>query len=207
MLKLPDILIKKYEDLKPEIEKRLAEFKRKKGEDLFYELCYCICTPQTKARHAYSLETELRRLDFFNKPFDPSSLLRNPGRYIRFHNEKAKRILYSVKNFTIIKDMLNSSMTPQEKRMWLVNNFRGFGMKESSHYLRNIGYESLAILDRHILKHLVLCNVIDSIPKTVSIGKYLEIESRFLDFSALAGISMDKLDLLFWSYEAGLVLK
>ncbi|HPM34225.1 MAG TPA: DNA lyase, partial [Spirochaetota bacterium] len=47
-------ILKTYSIIKPEIEKRIAEFKliREKATDkeLFYELVFCIMTPQSKAK-------------------------------------------------------------------------------------------------------------------------------------------------------------
>ena len=66
---------------------------------------------------------------------------------------------------------------------------------------------NLAILDRHILKNLVVLGVIKEIPKSLTEKKYLEIEGKFEEFSKKINISMDELDLLFWSAEAGEVFK
>jgi len=89
----------------------------------------------------------------------------------------------------------------------LVKNVKGLGLKESSHFLRNIGYRGLAILDRHILKNLHKSNVINELPKTLTPKVYFEIEKKFKDFSREVSIDMDELDLLFWSMETGEVFK
>ncbi len=206
-MQLPDFLQEKYTGLKPAIQKRLAEFATVPEEDYFYELCFCVCTPQSKARSAYAVEQKLRASDFQNKPYDPTPLLRDPEHYIRFHNQKAARLLYAREFFPVIKEKLDSEETPEEKRLWLADNFKGFGMKESAHYLRNIGYRNLGILDRHILKHLVSCRVFDEVPKIGSRKAYMETEKKYLEFANNVKIPVDELDLLFWSYEAGEILK
>ena len=73
--------------------------------------------------------------------------------------------------------------------------------------LRNIGHENLAILDRHILKNLVRVGVLSHLPKTLTWKRYLAIERKFFKFALRIGISMDELDLLFWSMETGIILK
>ncbi len=88
-----------------------------------------------------------------------------------------------------------------------MQNVKGLGYKESSHFLRNIGYKNLAILDRHILKNLKDLRVIRYIPKSLNKNKYLEIEDKFQNFSKRINISMDELDLLFWSIETGEVFR
>ena len=95
----------------------------------------------------------------------------------------------------------------EELRGWLVDNIKGHGLKESSHFLRNVGRENLAILDRHILRCLNKLKVIDEIPKSLTKKKYLEIENRFREYGSKIGIKMDELDLLFWSMATGRVFK
>jgi N-glycosylase/DNA lyase len=88
-----------------------------------------------------------------------------------------------------------------------VKNVKGLGWKESSHFLRNIGYRDLAILDRHILKCLVRLSVLKNLPQTLTAKKYKEIEKIFLAFANEVGIPIDELDLLFWSLATGEILK
>jgi N-glycosylase/DNA lyase len=88
-----------------------------------------------------------------------------------------------------------------------VRNVRGLGWKEASHFLRNIGWHDLAILDRHILRNLVRHGVLRSVPATLTRSRYLAIERKFRQFAGAVGISMDELDLLFWSRATGEILK
>ncbi len=83
----------------------------------------------------------------------------------------------------------------------------GLSLKEASHFLRNIGARDLAIIDRHILTHLVACGVLRRKPRTLTARRYFAIERRFQRFSRDVGIPMDELDLLFWSKETGVILK
>jgi len=144
---------------------------------------------------------------FLENKFNPIELLADKNHYIRFHNQKAKRLLLLRENWFEIDKLIQSGLENIQKRNWLAENVLGIGMKEASHFLRNIGYRDLAILDRHILKHLLNCDVISEIPKTISKKKYLEIEQKFLLFSEKVNIKLDELDLLFWSEEAGEILK
>ncbi|MCP8310628.1 MAG: hypothetical protein L6N94_03925, partial [Candidatus Methylarchaceae archaeon HK01M] len=87
-------------------------------------------------------------------------------------------------------------------------NVMGMGMKEASHFLRNIGLgEGLAILDRHILKNLRDYDVINQIPKSITKKVYIDIEDKMREFSKRIDIPMDELDLLFWSEETGMIFK
>ena len=156
-------------------------------------------TPQTKARNADTVIKRLKALDFKNKNFDPVNYLTG----IRFHENKARYLLELKNKFDDIPFNLNSI----ELREYLVKNIKGLGYKESSHYLRNIGHKNLAILDRHILSNLKYFGVINDIPVSLSKKQYLEIENKFQEFSKKVNISIDHLDLLFWSMKTGEIFK
>ena len=90
----------------------------------------------------------------------------------------------------------------------MVDNVKGLGWKEASHFLRNIGhYEDMVILDRHILKNLLKHGAIDEIPETLTDKRYFEIEEKFKQFSKEIKIPVEEIDLLFWSEETGEVFK
>jgi N-glycosylase/DNA lyase len=92
-------------------------------------------------------------------------------------------------------------------RAWLVDHVKGLGWKEASHFLRNVGYRGLAILDRHILKNLRHHRVISVLPGALTASRYMAIEEKFRRFAGEIDIPMDELDLLFWSRETGEILK
>ncbi len=206
-IQLPDIFQEKYEKLKPLIRQRLDDFKNVSESKYFYELCFCICTPQSRASSAMAVQLELEKLGFLNNDLDPTPILRNNSNYIRFHNQKSKRLVLIKEQWIDIKAVLDSNLSGEEKREWLNNNINGIGRKESAHYLRNIGYLNLAILDRHILKHLVTCGVFTEVPNISTKSRYDSVSKQFLEFSNKVGIPMDELDLLFWAEEAGVILK
>lgn len=206
-MKLKKELIEHYKVNQINIKNRLHDFKNVKPEDYFYELCFCICTPQSKAKSALQVQNELMALDFFNNDLDVTQILRNPNFYIRFHNQKSKRLNLIKENWREIQTIINSKMSNYEKRDWLAENINGIGYKEAGHFLRNIGFENLAILDRHILRLLVECNVYEETPTISNKKKYHEVEQKFLEFSKIVGIPIDELDLLFWSYINGEIIK
>ena len=191
-----------------DIATRLEEFRAVPPEEYFYELLYCLLTPQSRAVHAEQVITKLRAAGFPEQDVDPAPFLRDPAHYIRFHNVKTGRVRALRSNWEEIESVLLSpDAGSASKRAWLVANVNGLGWKEASHFLRNIGHLDLAIIDRHILKHLAECNAIDGIPTTISRSKYLEIESRFTELARSFGVTLQELDLLFWSFEEGSVRK
>jgi N-glycosylase/DNA lyase len=196
-----------YGSRKREIRTRLTEFRRVPPSDYFYELVYCILTPQSSARNAATVVQLLRDYNFERREIDPTPVLRQKESYIRFHGTKAKRLQEIRKEFPTILQQLTDGSPSEKQRRWLVENVKGLGYKEASHFLRNIGHRNLAILDRHILKNLLRFGVIDVLPKNLTPKMYLEIENRFRLFAEKVGIPVDELDLLFWSMETGEVLK
>jgi N-glycosylase/DNA lyase len=83
----------------------------------------------------------------------------------------------------------------------------GIGMKEASHFLRNIGLRGLAIIDRHLLTNMVACGIFDEAPSVSTVSKYLDVEMRFAAYCEAIGIDMDEIDLLFWCAQTGHILK
>ena len=140
---------------------------------------------------------------FHQKTIDPFISIR----LVRFNRTKAKRLLKMKKQFPQIFKQLNQEKNTVALRFWLYKNVEGLGLKESAHFLRNIGHRNLGILDRHILKHLHHNNIIPELPKSLTEKRYLDIEQKFRKFSEQVNIPMDELDLLFWSMETGEIFK
>ena len=193
---------------KKAIRARLADFQSVSPSDYFYELVYCLLTPQSSAAHAEQAVTLLSSAGFDTNNIDPEPFLRRKECYIRFHRTKSRYLLRMKEQFPIIAIKLSEPVLSFELREWLVKNVTGLGYKESSHFLRNIGKnDGLAILDRHILRNLNHLGLIDSIPKSIGRKQYLEIEQRFSNCATMFGIAFDELDLLFWSMETGEIRK
>ena len=197
-----------YAERRPAIRRRLQDFANVPASQYFYELAFCILTPQSSAVNAEATIAELERDKFLQLGFDPVSHLRDPKHYIRFHNTKAKRLLAIRDGFgELLPHLRNRKLSPEAKREIVLEQVNGLGMKEASHFLRNIGVRGLAILDRHILRHLLRLEVIDKIPASLTTNRYLDIEARWKHFAEEIGISLDELDLLFWSMETGIIRK
>ena len=211
--KIP-ILLNSYFYKKNQISDRLKEFHEvlnKSDKRIFAELSFCICTPQSKAFTCWNAISKLmsNNILYYGSKEDINPFLRG----IRFHNNKAKYIVEARNFFTeqgqlAIKNKIKSFNDPLKLRDWLIKNIKGIGMKEASHFLRNIGLgDDLAILDRHVIKNLKGLGVIQTVPKSLSKKRYLEIESKMKAFSQMIGIPIDALDLLLWSNETGSIYK
>ena len=171
-------------------------FGKKDEEDAFYELCFCICSPQTTFSKNSNLNAELRKRNFF-KGFIPYEELQQLTIEVRFHHRKALFLLEANRDWSTIWYNINQdSTTDFTKRAWLVENVRGLGYKTASHFLRNaIGAEYFAILDTHVCKFLE-CTP----PKSSTM--YLLQEQRFLEIAEKLKLTPMELDLYIWSYYA-----
>ena len=200
-------LRKLYAERKDAILRRLDDFAAVPAAEYFYELVYCLLTPQSSAVNAAQAVEALRAADLYGSEIEPVTVLQRQSAYIRFHNTKAARLKEVKRIYPEIQAALADGMDARSLRLWLVGNVDGLGWKESSHFLRNIGRRNLAILDRHILKNLRRHRIIRALPTTLTPKRYLAIERRFARFAERIGITMDELDLLFWSRETGEILK
>lgn len=209
-------LIAYYNRIKPRIKRRISEFRSiiRSGndKDIFAELCFCILTANANAVKCHEAIKELSGCDLLAGA--PACRIRPKlkGR-ARFHNKKADYIVGARRLFKGGKCL--SAMVKSDKngiidiRDALVKDVKGYGYKEASHFLRNIGLGSdIAILDRHVLKNLKRYGVIDAIPGSVGARRtYIDIEEKMRSFSKDVGIPMDELDLLFWSLQTGFIFK
>jgi N-glycosylase/DNA lyase len=193
---------------KKAIRARLRDFERVPSSEYFYELAYCLLTPQTSAGNAEKAVRHLRQGGFQNAGIDPEPTLASKEHYIRFHKTKAKHLLMMKQNFPWVLDSIANASSSVELREWLVTHVKGLGYKEATHFLRNIGRnDGLAILDRHILRNLKRFGAIRTIPASLSRRRYFSVERRFMAFAERIGIPLDELDLLFWSMETGEIRK
>ena len=209
--KINDIYLAKQD----EIQSRLDEFKRvwheSNEKDIFAELIFCILTPQSRAKSCWNAVKKLLDRNLLLKGEANKIVKELSG--VRFKYRKAEYIIEARKLFTINGRI---SIRPKMKRFdeikgareWLVQNVKGIGYKEASHFLRNIGLgDNLAILDRHILKNLHLLGLIEEIPSSLSRKMYFEIESKMKKFASKINIPTNQLDLVLWFKETGEIFK
>jgi len=205
-------LMQLYNPVKPQIEARLMDFRHiwetASDEDLFRELVFCLLTPQSKAKTCWKAVQRLDQKCMMAEAMPAQISEELVG--VRFNLRKGEYICLARNMFSSrsLRAMLAEFAGPTAARVWLVENVKGLGYKEASHFLRNIGLgEDLAILDRHILKNLSLLGVIKEVPSSPTKKMYLEIERKMTAFSKEAKIPMGHLDLLLWYKEAGEVFK
>jgi len=197
----------KNSEISQVIQSRLEEFskiKEKNIEDIFVELCFCIMTANCGAEKCIEIH-DLIGDAFLN--LSEEGLIKKFKEYgYRFPNVRANYIIHA----RSCKEQLNAILFSSEDRLTLRNSLvktiKGLGYKESSHFLRNIGFNDYAIIDFHIVDLLEKYNLIEK-PKTMTKKKYHEIEEVLMSLGETLSLNMGELDLYLWYLETGKVLK
>lgn len=148
----------------------------KSSEEIFYDLCFCICSPQTTFKSNRKAIEKLTNWDFYEgcniTKTNTWTLkdIENAIKPVRFYKNKAKYLIEAKKEFPqilkIVKGDCWIETYPKDKKLtemdirflirnWLVKNVKGLGMKTASHFLRNLGDTELAIIDTHIIKYML----------------------------------------------------
>jgi len=199
------------------VKERLRSFKntgKSPTETWFSELCFCILTANTSADMGMRIQREITPEEFMTLS-EEELIERLHGLHARFYRMRGHYIHESQRIAPILKEKIIELAGPPGKstygseksaREWLVDNVKGFGYKEASHFLRNVGYENLAILDKHILRMMKRHELIHDIP-TMTPKRYMEIEERLRAFGEEVNLSMAELDLYLWYMATGTVKK
>ncbi|MEK6823894.1 MAG: N-glycosylase/DNA lyase [Nanoarchaeota archaeon] len=215
-------LINKIENLKKSEIKKIIDFRmnefsklgKSSSNEIFKELCFCLLTANFSAQGGIKIQNAVNDGFLTLSEEDLAKKLSALGH--RFPNTRAKYIFEAREYKNNIKEILRNFKNESEARNWIVKNIKGLGMKESSHFLRNIGYKNLAIIDFHIIDLLARNNLIDpegipsgKKPKSKSLApkKYIEIENLLRKIAEKTNLSLGELDLYLWYAETGKVLK
>ncbi|MEK6943557.1 MAG: N-glycosylase [Nanoarchaeota archaeon] len=178
------------------------------NERIFEELAFCIFTANNSAEEGLKSVDKVRNVLMKGSTYDMTRKLdgnrfnRIRPKYIVYTREHLKKFI----NFELRKKIDSLKDSKNDLRNFFVINVKGLGMKEASHFLRNIGFRGYAILDKHIMNSMREFGVLNENIKLTS-KNYLEIEQKYKDFSKKIGIDMDELDLLLWSRKNGRILK
>ena len=187
-----------------EIKRVLAKFNsdsRKSKKEIFYDLCFCICAPQTTFANNCKVQKALRKANFYKNdiPLDKFHEMLRPA---RFYRQKAQRLLEAREMFNgflykAIKSQLDKTTPTQlsdsDFRDAIEANVKGLGMKAASHFCRNLGCTDIAIIDTHIWKFMDL-----DISAVSSKKKYRIVEKDFKEIAKKYKLSPVGLDAWVW---------
>ena len=194
-------------DFSGAVENRKQDFIRagKSSPEIIYgELCFCILTANTSAEMGIRTQEIIGLEGFLN--FDEVTMRKKlkEARY-RFYNVRSKFLVQSrwivdeLPHIIAMKDRIGA-------RDYLVNNLKGIGYKEASHFLRNVGVFDFSILDKHILNMIRK----EHPERKFLVGgrkNYLETEKTILEFADSISLEPGILDLYLWKIATGKLLK
>lgn len=206
-------LKKEYSLKKDKIKQRLRDFEEvfsQGNKSIFEELCFCILTPNASARMGINAVDSLKPVLYTGNLQDFQNALKSSG--YRYPNKRAEYIL-EVREFIKnelkfqLKEKILSFNDRNELREYLSKNIKGISWKESSHFLRNIGFKGYCIVDKHILNCLYELDIINTNKRPKNYKEYLNIEEKIKELAKTLNIEVDELDLLLWSHKTGEILK
>jgi N-glycosylase/DNA lyase len=210
-----DELKRVHRDKQAEIKAKLGEFSRLRetasDERFFEELVFCIFTAGASAKMGLRSVERVRPVVMTGSKRRIQNALR---RSHRFPNTRGE-FVYQTREYLTrycglkLRDLLASFSDREQLRDFFAANpaVRGLGYKEASHFLRNVGVQGYAILDKHVLGRLAEMGAIDSPKPPSNKRRYLELEAKMISFAEKVDIDFDELDLLLWYTKTGEILK
>ncbi|HUV54943.1 MAG TPA: N-glycosylase/DNA lyase [Candidatus Krumholzibacteriaceae bacterium] len=193
------------------VEDRMDEFRlvhEMDSQKWYEELVYCLLTAYSSALMGQRCVDALRGGALMDGSIqDVRGCLVEEGH--RFANRRAEYVYDTRGLAPRIKGVIQGFDDPRDARGWLVENVKGLGWKEASHYLRNVGYFGLAIIDRHILSNMVEHGLIteEESRKGLTRRRYHAYEGVLEKVARRLGMTPGELDLYLWYRKTGKVLK
>jgi len=127
-------------------------------------------------------------------------------RKYRFPNTRAENIVKAAKTIyqrdNGLVQLLKDIDDEEKARDFLAMKIPGIGLKQASHFLRNIRYsESLAIIDSHVIAFLAEIGTIPSQRiKTVTPEIYIRLEKIIRGLSESLDTDLSVFDMAVWQY-------
>jgi len=192
------------------VEERITEFLGVHGMDTwkwFEELAYCLLTAYSSARMGQLCVDALCYGDglLHGDLHQVVETLKKKGH--RFAERRGEYIVKARELAPKLKDTIQGFPDSRKAREWLASNVKGIGWKESSHFLRNVGYLNVAIIDRHIISNMVDHGLIEERPKSITKRRYLEYERLLAEVAGRVEMPLGEMDLYLWYRKTGKVLK
>lgn len=220
---VPQKVLENYNEISKNLSKK--DWRLMPEEEIWYELCFCILSANVRYELASStlkhlikmnlldvawIKKEKRANNIIKKELSESHFLplKKNGllRKYRYPRKRAMQIVKAAKTIysdsMTIKKILQESKSDIEARAFFVMKVSGLGIKEASHFLRNIGYSnSLAIIDVHILSFLQRFCLVRFDKKYAMTNKiYLILERIMRHFAKFHNLVLSVLDLAIWHY-------
>lgn len=221
---VPEPILTHYETLKEKSNER-KNWLDITEEQIWKELCFCILSANVSYDLVKSCITVLKdegyldikqltnnknsKNKLFNilnsSKFEPKKKDGTLRKY-RYPKVRSEQIIKAAKFIYLenksIKQILKNFESDVNARNYLALNISGLGIKEASHFLRNIHYsESLAILDIHMLEFLRQRTLIQfKKGRTLTKSIYLKIETVLRNYVKFHKLNLSVFDLAVWHY-------
>ena len=185
------------------VRKRMKQLEN--NENWFSELCFCISTANASSEAGLRFQSKATGTLRKASGKELRKWLSESG--CRFYRNKARFMMEAREKFDSrkLKKTIKGFENEFQAREWIVENVKGLGWKEASHFLRNVGFKNLAILDRHVLNVLKENGLIQD--ARLSPKKYLEIEAKLQEICDEVELTQAELDFYLWFLKTGKVLK
>jgi len=219
---LPDRLFQTYDRLTKEHDFR-NKWESLDEQQIWKELCFCLLSGNVAFELVKStidvldqkgfldynwIVTEKNSQEYIfnlfnNSNFEPKKKNGELRKYRypkkRSHEiAEAAKVIYSKAS---IKELLKQSSSEVEIRNFLSKNIPGLGIKESSHFLRNIGFSnSLAIIDVHVLNFLKQNRFVLWENSSLTTKKYCKLETILQNLAEFHNLDLAIFDLAIWHY-------
>lgn len=199
-----------YREKEEEAKEKLKEFEKHKEsthDELFEELTFCIFAANSSA------EMGLKAVKLLKPILKDGTLEEYRERVkekVRFYNKRSEYLHHNrekLKEQQINLQTLIKTKKPKQLREYIKENLKGLGLKESSHYLRNIGFKGFCIIDKHVLTVMQELEVLKTNKPSKNDKEYYEIEQKIKKFAKKQKLNEDVLDLAMWSYKTGKIIK
>jgi len=208
------------------------QFRKKWNEmsedDLWEELCLCILSSNVPYELALSAFWHLRDNEFLRPKWivecpcagqkialELSKRIYSPRRKdgsfrkYRFPNVRATNIVNAAKTLYqkesgLLRNLRNCA-SEHEAREFLAKNVQGIGLKEASHFLRDIGFSSsLAIIDSHVIAFLTEVGAVrEEEISALTPAVYMKLEKILLDLCNGLGFNLSVFDMAIWQCMRG----
>ncbi len=200
-------------------EKETFSWKKATEERLLFELVLAILGSQNRYEVALRFSEEIKKHGLLKERLRSSiaeleeeihailstalDVDNNIVKY-RFPNVKARYIaydLYYFKSIGGIKNLLRNIDDTANLRAFFVKEIKGIGPKQSSHFLRNIGYSNeLAVLDVHILRYMKIQGIIgEGYEKAIgTLKQYEKLEAMLIEFLKFMQYPIGLVDQAIW---------
>ncbi len=173
--------------------------------DIFSEASFCILTANSSAVMGIKIQKEVGIEGFRKYPLEKLyQIIRSKGH--RFAMQRAERIILLREKEKLLNSVVKEYKSGKEAREILVKEIKGYGYKEASHFLRNVGFEDVAIIDRHISRFLFEKGLVKP-RKTITKKVYLECEEALEKIAEELGLTQGELDLYIFYIKTKKVLK